>query len=116
MSREDPVSGKSVVWTFDDGQMAGRTFTHTFHPDGSLEFEMGAGGSGKSTRVDRYEVARLNDDITVVSYLSPHQYTLTVALDFSTGTMVAFSSSAERMDMQRGRFIVQEAEEQPSAH
>jgi len=112
----NPVSGKSVVWTFDDGPMAGRTVTHTFNADGSLEFEMGSGGSGKSTHVDKYEVARLNDDITVVSYLGPHQYTLTVALDFSTGMMVAVSSNAERVDIQRGRFMVQAAEEQPGDH
>ncbi len=35
---QDPIRGKTLRWTFDDGPMAGKGFDHTFHTDGSVSY------------------------------------------------------------------------------
>ena len=100
----DTVRGKKLIFTFDDGPMASKSFEHAFHTDGSLDFGM-AGGKG-ATHVDRYEVETINKDVAAVSYLSEKGYTLTTVLDFKTNRLVAFSSSAKELGMQHGTFEV----------
>jgi hypothetical protein len=100
----DTVRGKKLIFKFDDGPMAAKAFEHSFHRDGSLDFGM-AGGKG-TTHVDKYEVENINKDVAAVSYLSDKGYTLTTVLDFNTKRLVAFSSSAKELGMQRGTFEV----------
>lgn len=101
--KTDPIRGKTIRWTFRDGPMKGKTFEHIFERDGAVAFRM-LGGKGKLTRVDRYEYAPVGKDVYAVSYLGPQGFTLTVVLDFRTLELVAFSSSATELGMQRGTF------------
>jgi hypothetical protein len=107
--KSNPISGKTIRWTFDDGVMAKKSFDHTFNDDGSLTFMMLKADSDqkdleKSTRIEKYEVATLGTDVTVVSYLVPHGFTLTVAMNMKSKKLVAFSSNDKGVEVQRGTF------------
>lgn len=119
----DPVRGKTIKWTYDDGPMAGKSFEHTFGDDGTVTWrETGGDGRGakpsgngkqkqKTAKAEtepkaKYEVAVVNPDVCAVSYLSASGYTLTSILDFDSGTVVSFASNEKELVRQRGMFEV----------
>ncbi len=106
----DPIRGKTVRWTYQDGPVAGKTFEHTFAADGTVTFreidpKQRGDGSTAETKV-RYEFASVNDDVCAVSYLSKSGYTLTSVLDSKAGTIVSFASNEKELVTQQGTFIV----------
>jgi hypothetical protein len=107
---KDPIRGKTLSFTFDDGPMAGKTFEHRFANDGTVTFHA-LGGQPDRGPGTKYEVAPVRDDVCAVSYLSSAGYTLTVVLDFATMKLVAFSSNGNMLALQRGSFD----ETQPAA-
>jgi len=118
----DPVRGKTIRWTYDDGPMAGKSFEHTFGEDGTVTWhETGAqnkprpptngqrkAGQGSTEPKAKYEVAPFTDDVYAVSYLSGSGYTLTSVLDFAGGTVVSFASNEKELVVQHGTFEVAE--------
>ena len=119
----DPVRGKTIRWTYEDGPMAGKSFEHTFGGDGSVTWrETGgvdrgakppAAGKQKTPKSAteakaKYEVAAVTDDVCAVSYLSESGFTLTSVLDFAAGTVVSFASNEKELVTQRGMFEVAE--------
>lgn len=100
-----PVRGKTLSLTFKDGQMAGKTVEHVFHTDGTLDFFMTDAPETKS-HVDKYEVAKVSDDVYAVSYLGTAGYTLSLVLNFASDHLIAFSSNDKMMQMQHGSFAV----------
>jgi hypothetical protein len=105
----DPIRGKTLRFTFDDGAMAGKTFEHTFDADGTVVFRILGGEKKAGEKPDhapspKYQVATIRDDVRAVSYLSPAGYTLTIILDFATNKLVAFSSNEKMLGLQRGSF------------
>ena len=99
--------GRTLRWTFTDGQMAGRTFDHTFNNDGSVVWRTVDGEThGKLTQEKISAVAPIDDHVTVVSYRSSAGYTLTVALNFADMHLVAFASNSEMWTQQKGSFEV----------
>ena len=115
----DPIRGKTLRFKFRDGQMANKTFEHTFAETGTVAFKMVGAESPKPTSGDAakpeltYEIARIRDDVYVVSYLSSG-YTLTTVLDFSTKKLVGFSSNEKALQLQNGTF--EYAESTQAAH
>lgn len=119
----DPVRGKTIRWTYEDGPMAGKSFVHTFGNDGMVTWRE-TGGDEKTTKPPsngkqktskpapeakaKYEVAPVNDDVCAVSYLSESGFTLTSVLDFASGTVVSFASNEKELVPQRGMFEVAE--------
>ena len=106
--RKDRIRGTTLRFTFDDGQMAGKTFEHRFDPDGTVSFRA-VGGNGGGAKADgtpaaKYEVASVRGDVCAVSYLSSAGYTLTTILDFATMKLVAFSSNEKMLSIQHGSF------------
>jgi hypothetical protein len=119
----DPVQGKTIRWTYEDGPMAGKSFEHVFGEDGNVTWRETDGNdrrtkppsNGKQKAEEpasepsaKYEVASVNDDVCVVSYLSKSGYTLTSVLDFASGTVVSFASNEKELVPQRGMFEVAE--------
>ena len=45
----DPIRGKTIRWTYDDGPMAGKSFEHTFGDDGVVTWRE-AGDPDKGTK------------------------------------------------------------------
>jgi hypothetical protein len=122
--RSDPIRGKTVRWTYEDGPMAGKKFEHSFGADGLVSWREATADdrgtkpptNGKTkttgkpqteTKV-KYEVAPVNDDVWVVSYLSNSGYTLTSVLDFASSTVISFASNEKELVRQRGMFEVAE--------
>jgi hypothetical protein len=119
----DPVRGKTIRWTYDDGPMAGKTFEHTFGTDGTVgwtevnEEKKSAKPSSNGQRKAeqgptrpkaKYEVAPVNENVYAVSCLSDSGFTLTSVLDFAAGTVVSFASNEKELVLQRGTFEVAE--------
>lgn len=117
----DPVRGKTIRWTYDDGPMARKTFEHTFGMDGTVVWREAearkdrrtpsANGhpkteGGPTEPKAKYETARVNDDVYAVSYLSASGFTLTSVLDFAAGTLVSFASNEKELVLQRGTLEV----------
>jgi len=117
----DRVRGKTIRWTYEDGPMAGKTFEHTFGADGTVAWRETGGeekdakpptdgqqkqqtGKPRTEPKAKYQVAPVNDDVHVVSYLSASGYTLTSVLDFAAGTVVSFASNEKELVQQRGVF------------
>lgn len=115
----DPIRGKTIRWTYEDGPVAGKTFEHVFATDGTVSYreagsEKGAtpstNGKQRSEKTSgrepsiRYEHARINDDVHAVSYLASSGYTLTSVLDLKAGTVVSFASNEKELVVQRGTF------------
>jgi hypothetical protein len=118
--KNNPLGGKTIRWNFTDGVMANKSFDHTFNEDGSLTFKMLSKDSDdkdlqKQSRIEKYEVATLGNDVTVVSYLVPHGYTLTVAMDMKSKKLVAFSSNDKGVEVQHGTFSEQNGSESKTA-
>lgn len=109
----DPIRGKTLFFTFDDGPMAKKTFAHVFGDNGTVEFSMvGADAPSpptkepKKTPDTKYEAASVGAQVFAVSYLGPAGYTLTTVLDFETRRLVAFSSNEKMLAVQHGTFEV----------
>lgn len=108
----DRVRGKTIRWTYEDGPMAGKRFEHTFGADGMVTWRETNGDDKQKTGKPgtepkaKYQVAPVNDDVWVVSYLSASGFTLTSVLDFASGTVVSFASNEKELVPQRGMFEV----------
>ena len=109
----DPIRGRTIRWSYEDGPTAGTTFEHTFAADGTVTYRMLDGkkddSDGKPSAKGenpRYQVARVNDDVYAVSYLAPSGFTLTSVLDLDAGTVVSFASNEKQLFVQHGTFEV----------
>jgi len=90
----ETLAGRTLRWKFEEGPTAGSTYEHTFHPDGSVEFrKLDGKKEGKATREKKYASFEVAPEVHLVSYLGASGYTLTVALNFRTGTLYGFASN-----------------------
>jgi len=106
----DPLRGKTLRFTFDDGPMAGTTYDHAFGTDGTVTWTDATtgGGTGANAAPDpestaKYEFERVNADVYVVTYLSKAGYTLTSVVDTSTGKLVSFASNEKSLSVHHGK-------------
>ena len=121
--RSDPIRGKTIEWTYEDGPMAGKTFEHPCARAGTVTWrEKSAEGKNPKPPTNgeqktpkpgaeakaKYEVASINDDVCAVSYLAASGFTLTSVLDFDSGAVVSFASNEKELIPQRGMFEVAE--------
>ena len=103
----NPVTGKTIRWSFDDGPMAGTTFEHLFHPDGSVTWRIvdwehqGATATEKS-----YAGVKINDRTWAISYLAASGHTLTVVLNLDDGQAIGFASNDKSWHVSHGRFEI----------
>lgn len=104
-----PIHGKTIRWSYDDGPVAGRTFEHAFGTDGMVVWrEADAKPTASATRAEpaaKYEMARLSDDVCVVSYLAASGWTLTTVIDTKARRIVSLASNEKMLVAQRGRLI-----------
>ncbi len=105
---KDPLRGKCFDFVFTDGQMAGKTFTHSFANDGTVTFASGpkheSGAHEKPKPGVRYSFMPIRDRIYALSYRSDGGYTLTAIMDFETQKLVAFVSNEKMNEVQQGIF------------
>jgi hypothetical protein len=102
----ESLHGKTIRWSFKDGPTRGHTFEHRFSPDGHLTWRSTGPGS-KDHHESASATVKVSDDVHLVSYLSRESgYTLTVALNFKTGTVIGFASNEKDWVQQSGTFEV----------
>jgi len=109
----DPVRGKTIRWTYEDGPVAGMNFEHMFGDDGMVTWRETDGEqknttaptSGREPKA-KYQVAPVSDEVCAVSYLAASGYTLTSVLDFASGTVVSFASNEKELVLQHGMFEI----------
>jgi hypothetical protein len=103
----DPLSGKTLCWTFDDGPTAGTTYQHVFGTDGRVRWSQvnqgKPGEPGKDSEAE-YKASEVAEGVLAVSYLAPSGFTLTTILDTEEGTVVAYASNEEQLFVQHGTF------------
>jgi hypothetical protein len=98
----DPIRGKVLRWTYEDGPVAGKTFEHSFSADGTVTFhEVGKPPSRKAVA---YEVERIDDNVYVVSYLNETGWALTSVLDRKSGKLTSIASNEKQLHVQHGTF------------
>jgi hypothetical protein len=106
--KSDPIRGKTIRWTYEDGPTAGTAFEHTFAADGRVTYRM-AGAGGEGTTEKKYEVAQAGEEVWAVSYLATSGYTLTSVLDFRSRKVVSFASNEKELVVQHGTFEAEES-------
>ena len=105
----ETLAGRTLKWKFEEGPTKGSTYEHTFHPDGSVEFrKLDGEGKGKPTREKKYGEFEVAPEVRLVSYLGASGYTLTVALNFRTGTLYGFASNDKEWYPVSGKLEIEE--------
>jgi hypothetical protein len=112
----DRVRGTTLRWTFTEGPQAGKTYQHTFHEDGTVEYRVvedepedtSSGkqerGSGSPSERPTYAAYAVSDNVQLVSYRADSGFTLTVALNFADQQLVSIASNSEQWFPARGTF------------
>ena len=95
--QKNPLAGRVFRWTFSGGPTAGKTYEHTFNTDGTVTFKevsglpaASGGGAMPGVKCASFEIA---PNIHLVSYLSSHGYTLTVAMNLASKKLHGFASN-----------------------
>jgi hypothetical protein len=96
--QKNPLAGRVFRWTFAAGPTAGKTYEHTFNSDGTVAFkevggEAAPSGGGDATPGTKYASFEIAPNIHLVSYLSSHGYTLTVAMNLASKKLHGFASN-----------------------
>jgi hypothetical protein len=105
---QDAVRGKTLRFNWTDGPTKGATHEHVFHEDGTVEWHSAGAGAkrdGDGERV-RFADERVADGVRLVSYLSKSGYTLTVALNFQSRSIVGVASNDSQWMPVHGRLEV----------
>jgi hypothetical protein len=98
------LAGRTLRWTFAEGPTAGKTYEHTFHPDGTVVWRgVDGAAQGPSKREEgasaspkvKYASFEVAPDTHLASYLSEAGFTLTVALNFKTRECYGVASNSE---------------------
>jgi len=98
---KNPLAGRIFRWTFSGGPTADKTYEHTFNQDGTVVFKEvggtpssgGGGGGGGAMPGAKYTSFEIAPDTHLVSYLSSHGYTLTVAMNLASKKLHGFASN-----------------------
>lgn len=95
--QKSPLAGRIFRWTFAGGPTAGKTYEHMFNTDGTVTFKEVGGGAapsgGGAMPGAKYAAFEIAPNIQLVSYLSSHGYTLTVAMDLNSKKLHGFASN-----------------------
>jgi hypothetical protein len=94
----NPLAGRTFNWTFNDGPTAGKTYEHVFKPDGTVVFKEANGApqpaaAGEKAPATKYASFQIAPNTHLVSYLSNHGYTLTVAMNLDNKELHGFASN-----------------------
>ena len=112
------VVGKTLRWTLTEGPQAGKTYEHTFHPDGTVQYRIieetdrdpSADAAARTTGPDSerppYAAYAVSQTVELVSYRADAGFTLTVALNFTDHQLVIIASNSEQWFPARGTFEV----------
>ncbi len=98
----DPVRGKTIRWTYEDGPMKGKRFEHAFGTDGTVTWRDAAGTAGPTEPSAKYQAMRITPDMYAVAYLATSGWTLTTVVDSTSGRIVSVASNEKQLVVQHG--------------
>jgi molybdenum cofactor biosynthesis protein MoaF len=98
----DPVRGKSVRWTYEDGPVKGKHFEHTFAGDGSVTWREVGGRPGEGEPSAKYQAMWIAPDVYLVAYLAASGWALTTTVETKTGKIVSVASNEKQLVVQHG--------------
>lgn len=98
----DPLSGKTIRWSYSDGPMKGKGFDHEFAADGTVSWKMAGDAAPSADATAAYRFERITDAVYAFSYRSAHGYTLTTVVDETTDRIVSFASNEKELVVQHG--------------
>jgi len=93
------LEGKTVRYSFSAGPMKGKSYDHTFHRDGTVEW--GPPG-GDKTKNGNAAITKIADNVFVGSYMSDKGHTLTATFNLETGKLVSFASNGKEWSRHDG--------------
>jgi len=99
----------TMRWSWTAGPTSGKVHEHVFHEDGTVEWHEAGAQPRPGSRAERVPFAafEVTPDVHLVSYLSKKSgFTLTVALDSTTGRLVGVASSSDQWHPLEGTFEV----------
>lgn len=103
--QKSPLAGRVFRWTFGRGTES-KTYEHTFSSDGTVTFKEVGGEAAPSSASTmpgvKYGAFEIAPDIYLVSYLSSHGYTLTVAMNLASKKIHGFASNDKEWYPQEG--------------
>ena len=109
--QDNPLRGRTLRWTLEEGSMAGMTFEHHFYADDTVAYRtVDEDAEDKQSRKPdaedrpRYKAFQISDDVVLASYLGESGYTLTLALNFDDGRIAGFASNNEEWFPCEGTF------------
>jgi hypothetical protein len=112
-AQSDYVRGKTLRLSWVDGPTKGTTQEHVFHVNGTVQWHSVPDDSARVSAKDKppldrpkYADERVADGIRLVSYLSRSGYTLTLVLNFASGTTVGIASNENTWLPVHGTFEV----------
>ncbi len=101
----DPLAGRTITWTFEDGPMSGTSIEHAFNPDGSVTWTLLDGEfKGATAREKSYAAVKVSERVWAISYLAASGHTLTVVLNLDDRRMYGFGSGDKSWESMQGRF------------
>lgn len=102
---KDPILGRTLRWSYQDGPVKGKTFEHSFAEDGTVTWR-DIGGDVKGGEASaKYEVAAVTEDVYAVAYLAASGWTLTTVVDARTRRIVSFASNEKMLVVQHGTLL-----------
>ena len=108
----DPIRGKTIRWTYNDGPTKGMKFEHIFGTDGRVSWRRvdqpsgQNGDGGEKQEAAAYEVEQVAPQVWTVAYLAPSGWTLTTILDLDSRNIVSFASNEKQLVVQHGTYEV----------
>ena len=102
------IKGHTVRWKWTEGPTAGQVYDHTFDNDGGVTFlEVKDGvAQGSGSRAKQSGIFEVSKNVELVSYLSDHGFTLTVAMNYDTRKMFGFASDEKQLWPVAGTFEI----------
>ena len=114
----DSVVSKTVRWTLTEGPQTGKTYEHTFDPDGTVQYriiddmdrdpsaEAAARTTSPVSERPPYAAFAVSETVELVSYRADSGFTVTAALNFTDHQLVIIASNSEQWFPARGTFEV----------
>lgn len=102
------LAGRTFRWTFNDGPTAGKTYEHVFADNGTVTFKEVGGESVQAAEPSmempgaKYAAFEIAPKVYLVSYLSSHGYTLTVAMNLNSKRLHGFASNDKEWNALEG--------------
>lgn len=102
----NPISGRTLQHSWTEGAFSGSTFRNTYHTDGHMTYRAVEGAyKGAQGDFGAYSASPVSDTVWLLSWLETAGYTVTIAFNFATMTVVGVVSNTTEWYPMTGTFV-----------